>query len=326
MVRRALLDCADERHSDREPPHVRSDAVAGRWSGGGGRWLVWVARVVVWAVILLVGYRGVLAIAGGPGPIAKKAGAVLAAAASRFPATTAEAYALEFGNVYLNFSPLTAVPRTKALAAFLPPGASPELGWNGSGSQQLLDEQVAGIAVRSAHFAVVTLLARLASGNLVELGVPIYAAGGGLSVPGEPALLPGPAKAVSAVGQSGGDRATEAALQSQLARFFQAYSRGDPRVLARFLTPGAHVTGLGGEVRLGAIDAVYAPAGGSSRIISVTVSWQLPSAPEPRSAGAIASAPAGLQMTYQLTVVRRDGAWDVRSIGAAAQPLAQGTP
>ena len=46
-----------------------------------------------------------------------------------------------------------------ALAAFLPAGTDPQLGWNGAGTQQLLDEQVAGITVGTAHTAVVTLLA-----------------------------------------------------------------------------------------------------------------------------------------------------------------------
>ena len=225
------------------------------------------------------------------------------------------------------FRSATAAERSEALAAFLPPGASTQLGWNGRGSQQLLDEQVAGVAVRSAHAAIVTVLARLADGSLVELGVPIYASAGGLTVSGEPALLPGPAKAAAPlVTRSDGDQATEAALQGQLAGFFQAYASGDEATLARFVTPGAPIAGLGGAVRFEAIDAVYAPPGGSTRTISVTVSWQLPAQPAPRSAGPAAAAPAGLQMTYQLTVVQRGGTWDVRSIGAATQPLAQGPP
>ncbi|MGH3305888.1 MAG: conjugal transfer protein [Streptosporangiaceae bacterium] len=289
---------------------------------------MWVARVVVWAVILLVGYRGVLTIFGGQGTSSTGSAAERKVSATQFPVAAAEAYALEFGNVYLNYSPATAAGRSAALAAFLPPGADPQLGWNGAGTQQLLDEQVAGIVIRSGHAAVVTLLARLADGSLVELGVPIYASGGGMSVSGEPALLPGPGKAVApAAGQPGGDPATAAALQSQLAGFFQAYASGDEATLARFLTPGAQITGLAGVVRFGAVDAVEAPAGGSIRTISVTVSWLLPSQPAPRSAGATASAPAGLQMTYAMTVVQRDGTWDVRSIGAATQqPLAQGSP
>lgn len=344
MVRWAVLDRGDELADDEalppealsersapstgRSPSARSPQGAAHWRGAGGRWLIWVARVVVWTVIVLVGYRGVLAIVGGTGTSGSGSGANRTASANRFPVTAAEAYALEFGNVYLNYSPATAAERSAALTAFLAPGTNPQLGWNGAGNQQLLAEQVAGIAVRNEHAAVVTLLARLGDGSLVELGVPVYAASGGLSVSGEPALLPGPAKAVPpAAHNASGDQATAAALQSQLAGFFQAYGSGDQSTLARFLAPGAQVTGLAGVVHFGAVDAVYAPAGGSTRTISVTVSWLLPSQPAPRSAGATASAAAGLQMTYQMTVVKRGGAWDVRSIGAAtAQPLTQGPP
>ncbi len=278
-------------------------------------------------MIVLVGYRGVLAIVGGSGTGGGST-ANPTVSAYRFPVTTAEAYALEFGSVYLNYSPATAGQRSAALAAFLPPGTNSQLGWNGAGNQQLLAEQVAGIAVRSGHAAVVMLLARLADGGMVELGVPVYASGTGMSVSGQPALLPGPAKAVApAVEQAGGDQATAAALQSQLAGFFAAYASGDQATLARFLAPGAQIAGLAGVVRLGAVDAVHAPAGGPTRTISVTVSWLLGSQPASQSAGATAAAPAGLQMTYQMTVVKRGAAWDVRSIGAAAaQPPTRGPP
>jgi hypothetical protein len=33
-----------------------------------------------------------------------------------------------------------------------------------------------------------------------------------------------------------------------------------------------------------------------------------------------------LQMTYEMTVVRQAGSWDIRSIGASTRPLAQGPP
>src|SRR5580692_9427968 len=54
-----------------------SAAPSGRaWSGGGGRWLLWPLRVVLWATLLVIAYRGVTAIvlqqtgaaAGGAGP------------------------------------------------------------------------------------------------------------------------------------------------------------------------------------------------------------------------------------------------------------------
>src|SRR6266513_180245 len=43
----------------------QKDRTASGWRGAGGRWLVWVFRVVVWLVLLLIGYRGVTAIMGG---------------------------------------------------------------------------------------------------------------------------------------------------------------------------------------------------------------------------------------------------------------------
>lgn len=348
MVRRALLDRGDELAADSEAPsreqapsHIhdpsrpqtqsdsrslRAEQPTPQWRGAGGRWLVWVGRVVVWAVIVLIGYRGVLAIVSGPSSIGRPASPHSAKHASAsFPVAVAEAYALEFGNVYLNFSPATAASRSKALAAFLPAGTDPQLGWNGAGTQQLLDEQVAGITVSTAHSAVVTLLARLGNGSLIELGVPVYASGGSMAVSGDPALLPGPVIAVvPAPNQAPADQATEATLQTQLAGFFAAYASGDQATLARFLAPGTHLAGLGGEVTFDAIDAVRAPAGGSIRTISVTVTWQFPSLPAGHRAGAVRSAPAALQMTYELTVVRRGGTWDVQSIGAALQTAAQG--
>jgi len=130
-----------------------SGAPPGRaWSGGGGRWLLWPLRVVLWAALLIVAYRGVTAIvfhqasapqAGGAEPAGTTAG--------QFPVTLAEAYATEFGQVYLNFSPATQAQREQELAAFVPPSvaaANPDLGWNGTGQLDLQSEQVAGIAVQ----------------------------------------------------------------------------------------------------------------------------------------------------------------------------------
>jgi Conjugative transposon protein TcpC len=344
MVRRALLDRGDELAVDTEAPFrgqapsdiqapsqsraqydsrpLSAGKVSSHWRGAGGRWLVWVGRVVIWAVIVLIGYRGVLAIVSersSPGRPASPD--TTADARSSFPVSLAEAYALEFGNVYLNFSPATAASRSQALAAFLPAGSDPQLGWNGAGTQQLLDEQVAGITVRTAHAAVVTLLARLSNGSVIELGVPVYASGSAMAVSGDPALLPAPATAVVPVNdQAAADHATEATLQSQLAGFFAAYAGGDQATLARFVIPGIHITGLGGAVTFGAIDAVRAPVGGSTRTISVTVTWQFPAQTASRRAGATAA----LQMTYELTVVRRGGTWDVHSISASA--AGQGPP
>jgi hypothetical protein len=328
MVRRAILDPDETLTAEDQalpPSQFPAEPVrpAGRqWHGAGGRWLVWVGRVIAWAVLLLIGYRGVLAIVSGQ-PAARTPASAAQIASSRataFPDMLAEAYALQFGDVYLNFSPADAGYRSQELARYLSSGANPELGWNGAGTQRLQSEQVAGITVTNAHRAVVTLLAGLSGGRLIELAVPIYAAHGGMSVPGEPALLPAPSRAVPSAGQQTSDPAAESVLQGQLPAFFAAYASGDRTTLARFTTPGSHILSLGGVVTFGRLDSVFAPPGGARRTVTATVTWKLTSASAATST--VTTAPAALQMTYQLTVLRQGTSWDVQSIGPASMTQA----
>ncbi len=294
------------------------------WSGAGGRWLVWMLRIVLWAVALLIGYRGVAAIVmGEPGPGAGATSAASPGSQGRgFPSALAQAYALEFGQVYLRFSPATAVQRARSLSAFLAPGVDPELGWNGAASRTLQSEQIAGINVVSSHRAVITLLARV-SGNLVELGVPIYASHGALVVSGYPALLPAPLQAVPPAPASvRQDRAAMRSLSRVLPAFFRAFASGDAIRLGKFTVRAGSVTGLGGAVRFGGITRLSVPAAiGATRQVTVTVVWRLGSA---RAAAGqvrqthLASSQAQLTMSYALAVVRHRGSWLVKSIGAAA--------
>jgi len=330
MVRRALLDrdgvlSADDAAPPASQPTGSSGPAQAHWRGAGGRWLTWIGRAVAWAVILLIGYRGVVAIIEGRSS-QPAASPQRAAGTSQFPVTMAEAYALQFGDVYLNFSPAGAARRSRDLAAFLPASADPQLGWNGVGTQRVLAEQVAGVSVTGSHTAVVTLLARLASGRMIELGVPVYAAKGGMIVSTDPALLPGPPKVTPPAASQGNDRAAAAALRHQLPAFFEAFAGGDRATLARFTLPGTQISGLNGAVTFGAVDSVYAPVGGSRRSISVTVTWRLPALATTRAAGSGGGAPASERMTYQMTVVRQQGTWDVASIGASGMPLQQGPP
>ncbi len=324
MVRRAILDRDETVTGDDQalpPSQFPAEPVRKHdrhWRGAGGRWLVWMGRAIVWAVLLLIGYRGVLAIVTGQESSAAPArpGASLPVRTT-FPVALAEAYALQFGDAYLNFSPADATARAEALSHFLAPGADPQLGWNGAGTQHLRAEQVAGISVASPHSAVVTLLASLDASRMIELGVPIYAGNGGMSVAGTPALLPAPPLVgAPAPAATNSDQSAEAALQSQLPAFFTAYASGDPTTLERFTAPGAHLRSLAGAVTFGGIDAVFAPPGGAQRSITVTVTWKL--APATGAAGSLSSAPASLQMTYQLIVLRQGASWDVQSIGAVA--------
>jgi hypothetical protein len=325
MVRRAILDRGEAPASEDQalplsqfpPDPVRPQSRS--WRGAGGRWLVWAGRAIAWAVLLVIGYRGVLAIVTGQADSRASAGAPASVTGTAaFPASLAEAYALQFGRVYLNFSPATAVTRGQELSRFLAPDADPQAGWNGAGTQHLLSEQVAGVTVASAHSAVITLLATIDDGRMIELGVPVYSAQGAMIVSAKPSLLPAPARAAAPAASTGSDQAAEAALASQLPAFFQAYASGDRTTLARFAAPGSHIRSLGGTVTFGGIDSVSAPRGGAQRSVTVTVTWKL--APAPGTSGAVASAPAALEMAYQLTVIRQGGSWDVSSIGPAQGP------
>ncbi|HXZ74484.1 MAG TPA: conjugal transfer protein, partial [Streptosporangiaceae bacterium] len=284
------------------------------WRGAGGRWLVWTFRIVVWLVLLIIGYRGVTAIVlgetssgGTPAPAASPA--------STFPSGLASAYALQFGQVYLNANPATANQRASQLAAFLPAGADSQLGWNGSGSLKLQSEQVADVAVQDANHAVVTLLARV-NGNLMELGVPVYYAGGALAVTGEPAWLPAPPKAaVPTPTPPSSDEASQAELTKQLPAFFQAYASGDQATLGRFLAPGTTVTGLNGQLTFGSLAGVTVPAGGDTRHVIATVEWNVPG----QASSVTASPPAQLEMSYALTIVNQGGTWYISAIGPSFQ-------
>jgi hypothetical protein len=333
---------------DYEPSVIteRSAPVAkGSWSGGGGRWMVWPMRVVLWVAILVIGYRGVMAIvlnetpastnaarpapatnaarpapatnAARPAPATNAASSASASSPTQFPVTLGEAFALQFGLVYLNFSPAEAAQRARQLAAFIPvnvSAADPELGWNGAGTERLQSEQVAGIGVRSTHTAVVTLLATV-NGRLMELGVPLYASGGGIVVLGEPALLPAPSAVSPPNGQEASfDPVAENALATQLRPFFRAYAGGDQAALNRYLAPGASVNGLDGVVVFGSIASITVPRGGATRDITVTVNWMLPNQ--------VRAVRAQLAETYDMLVVdQQSGRWYVRKIRASTQPM-----
>ena len=209
MVRRALLDRGDPISADDEAlptsqlPPGRPGRVTAHWRGAGGRWLVWVGRAVAWAVILLVGYRGIVAIINSRAPVTA-ASPPAATSSGSFPVTMAEAYAMQFGDVYLNFSPGgSRASEAATWRVFCRLARIPQLGWNGVGTQRLVDEQVAGVSVTGSHSAVVTLLARLGNGRLIELGVPVYAAHSAMIVSGNPALLAGPGQSHAACPEPG---------------------------------------------------------------------------------------------------------------------------
>ncbi len=277
------------------------------WGGSGGRWTVWPMRIVLWAAILVVLYRGVMAIAFNETPASGGGNA-------QFPVTLAEGYVMQFGHVYFNFDPATAGQRQAQLGEFLPPSVlrtqSQQFGFNGSATTQLASESVAGIDVATQQTAVVNLLAVI-NGRLMEFGVPVYAAGGGIVISGLPALLAVPPMVNLPQSQRAqSDSAAASQLQQQLPGFFGAYASGNAADLSQHLAPGASVTGLGGEVTFGNIVNLYVPPGGMTRDITVTVNWQL------------AAQQGGFATTYDMSVVdSQGGKWYVKDIRASTQPM-----
>jgi hypothetical protein len=304
------------------PPDPRGN---GGGAGSGGRWLLWPLRVVLWATLLVIAFRGVTAIVFDTGRVAAPAPAPAPArpVPTQFPVSLAEAYAAEFGRVYLNFSPQTQAQREEELQAYLPASiaaAEPDLGWNGEGEMFLESEQVAGIAFQDRQHAIVTLLASV-NGQLMELGVPIAASSRGVAVSGEPAWLPAPAPISppsTPVGAS--DSVAQSQLMNELPAFFQAYAGGDTAALSSYLAPGASVTGLDGTLSFDSVAGLQVPRGGASRQIYVTVIWQLPE--QPGSAAAKPAMASQLKMTYCMSVVDlRRGKWYVKEIGASTEAV-----
>ena len=295
--------------------------IGGSWRGAGGRWLLWPLRVVLWTALAVVAFRGITAIISGSSP-APAGGTGPANATGKFPVSLAEAYATEFGRVYLGFSPQSLGQREQALASFVPPAVSavnPSLGWNGIGQLNLQSLQVAGIRVQDHKHAVVTLLALL-NGQLMELAVPVAATGSGLVVTGEPAWLPAPPRISPPPAPRGSDRMAQSQLMNELPAFFQAYASGDSAALNRFLVHGAAVAGLGGAVTFDSISALGVPPGGASRRITVTVIWQVPE--QPGSAAGNLGMTSKLEMTYGMSVVDlQSGKWYVKEIGASTEAV-----
>jgi len=296
-------------------PDLRTDE---GWGGAGGRWLLWPLRVVLWATLLVIAFRGVTAIAFSHSSASPAAGTGSAGAKSaQFPVALAEAYAAEFGRVYLNFNPQTQGLREQQLAAFVPASiaaAQPDLGWNGVGQLILQSEQVAGIAVQGPQHAVVTLLA-LVNGQLMELGVPVAASDGAVVIAGDPAWLPAPAPiALPSPAPGRSDLVAQSQLMNELPAFFQAYANGDSAALNRYLAPGVTLTGLAGTMAFDSIAGLHVPPGGTTRQITVSVIWQLLSQGVPSG--------AKLQVTYSMSVVQQSGVkWYVKEISASIEAV-----
>ena len=320
---RALYREMDPLAADSADGSLAANPGIGSWQGAGGRWLLWPLRVVLWAALLIIAFRGITAIVFNQASAPAGGGTGPQSATGQFPVSLAEAYATEFGRVYLSFSPQNQGQREQALAAFVPASvlaANPNLGWNGTGQLNLQAVQVSGITVQDPRHAVVTLLA-LVNGQLMRLGVPVASSGSGVAVSGEPAWLSGPPQTSPPPAASrGSDQVAQGQLMNELPAFFQAYANGDSATLNKFTVRGVSLTGLGGAVTFDSISALHVPPGGAARQITVSVIWQLPE--QPGSASGNLGMASKLEVTYGMSVVDlQSGKWYVKEIGVSTEAV-----
>jgi hypothetical protein len=308
MARRSAVDegpAALDEPWDDEPR-----APEKRWSGGGGRWWVWVGRALLWAFVLVVVVNGIRA----PFERFTAPSTQVSREDDRpdFPETQASAYALQFAHVYLNYDESSANGRQTELARFLPEGADAQFGWDGLGQLSAQHIEVLSVDVKSENDAIVNIVAQAGS-RWITLAVPVYTKDGAFVISSQPALLEAPKKAQLPKGGGGDhDEELEARLKTDLTGFFQAYGNSDEVDLRRFTDRGA-LTGLGAAVTLSSIEEVYAPPGDSDeRTVTATVKWKVPPT-QPRGTEGV------LTQTYELVVVKKSDQWNVRSIRGAVR-------
>lgn len=309
MARRSAVD--DVPSTLDEPWDTPRQPAKKGWGGGGGRWFVWLGRALLWTFVVVVVVNGIRA------PFERftaepvRPGTVATPGGPAFPVSGASAFALQFGDVYLNYDQATAADRQAQLARFLPEGVDTQFGWNGLGQFSARSVQVSGVDVQDAENGIVNLVAK-AGDRWVQLAVPVYAKDGRYVVSGLPALLQVPEKA-QLPEPPGIDHDTdlEAQLQTQLVGFFQAYAASDTVNLQRFAEGG--ITGLGSSVVFGQLTDVNAPKGASDeRTVVATVQWKVPQTQSRGSESLVVS-------VYELVVVKKSDQWNVRSIRGAVR-------
>ncbi|MEO3782463.1 conjugal transfer protein [Actinocorallia sp. B10E7] len=310
MARRSAVDegpAALDEPWDEEPKAPRK-----QWSGGGGRWWIWVGRALLWTFVLVVIVNGIRA------PFERFTAETPSSTTSaddgkpKFPQTQASAYALQFAQVYLNYDENASGGRQEELARFLPEGADAQFGWDGLGQLSAQHIQLLSVQVKDVNNAIVDIAAKVGS-RWITLAVPVYARDGAFVISGPPALLEAPKKAQ--LPQEGGgehDEELEAQLKTQLTGFFEAYGNSNALNLQRY-TEGGAITGLGSAVNLETILEVDAPPGDSDeRTVTATVQWKVPPT-QPRGTE------GRLTQTYELVVVKKSDQWNVRSIRGAVR-------
>ncbi|WP_256919597.1 conjugal transfer protein, partial [Streptomyces hilarionis] len=306
----------------------------GRIPGGGRRTHVALrATLLITTCVLALGSCGVMGLVVGKSSARTTPGLDEADATryrlTEFPTEQAAAFAEQYAQLCMTFSPDTSSARRAELARYASSGVDPECGWNGEGTGKAVSVAWDGTAEKLAEFGdhgrYIGVQVRADDGTLTTLTVPVYVkdlrTGDGMRVAGDVGQMPMPAAAdVPEVDQ--GDEVVDDTLSTKLQKevlpgYFTAWAASDATAMARFLTPDATLTattGLAGRLtgpQVGAVVALvpasaqdskpYAYAVGQPVQVRVVVDWS--------DAKGVA-----VSRAYRMTIVNTAQGWFVKDI------------
>ncbi|MFJ8944118.1 conjugal transfer protein [Streptomyces sp. NPDC102395] len=320
-----------------EPAPPRSFDVprpGGRIPGGGRRTHVALrATLLITVCALALGSCGVMGLVVGKSSGATAAGLDAGDAAryrlTEFPTEQAAAFAEQYAQLCMTFSPDTSSARRAELARYNSAGVDPECGWSGEGSGKAVSTAWDGTAEKlpeyGEHGRYIGVQVRSEDGTLTTLTVPVYVkdlkTGEGMRVAGDVGQMPMPAAAdVPEVDQRG--EVVDDALSTQLQQkvlpgYFTAWGASDTTAMARFITPDATLTattGLSGRLtapQVGAVVALAPPSvqnskpysydAGQAVQVRVSVDWT-------DAKGVV------VRRAYRMTVVNTAQGWFIKDV------------
>ncbi|MER5371753.1 conjugal transfer protein [Streptomyces sp. NPDC002553] len=306
----------------------------GRIPGGGRRTHVALrATLLITVCALALGSCGVMGLVVGKSSGTTAAGLDAGDAAryrlTEFPTEQAAAFAEQYAQLCMTFSPDTSSARRAELARYNSAGVDPECGWSGEGSGKAVSTAWDGTAEKlpeyGEHGRYIGVQVRSEDGTLTTLTVPVYVkdlkTGEGMRVAGDVGQMPMPAAAdVPEVDQRG--EVVDDALSTQLQQkvlpgYFTAWGASDTTAMARFITPDATLTattGLSGRLtapQVGAVVALAPPSvqnskpysydAGQAVQVRVSVDWS-------DAKGVV------VRRAYRMTVVNTAQGWFIKDV------------
>ncbi len=203
-------------------------------------------RIALWAVIVLLLYRGTVSILKG-----ESRPTLEPAQAGRVDDSLATAFAVRFARSYLANSSRTELGELLATGASLPGGGGPA-----PAASHVAQAEVAAIRSTGDRRAVVTVSCELLNGEVRFLVVPIVRdMAGGVAAVGAPAFVAAPGKGRTEAEQSQPIPGADAESIRELAsRFVETYLSGASAADLEYLTsPGSALSPLGGFQPVGAV-------------------------------------------------------------------------